>query len=342
VPPPPGNNPAVCAVTVIAGIDEAGYGPRLGPLVTSAAALGIEGTIAGAGLEPPPCLWERLSGCVARPGRRSGRRLAVGDSKAIYSSGGRLDGLERATLAFAALAGSRGLAERPAELLAQLLSDRCRSSLAEHPWYADRGEQLPLDGERAVLADAAGELADGCRRSGVRAVQFASRVLAEGEYNRRVARTDNKATVLLELVTELLAGLRAAAGAEALSVVVDRLGGRTDYAPLLTAAFPGGFVWRLGSGAEEQAYRVDGLAGPTVVRFRIKADRDCFSTALASMVSKYLRELHMRRFNAWWRELDPGLPATTGYHADAGPFLDAARPHRERLELADAMLIRSR
>jgi len=125
-------------------------------------------------------------------------------------------------------------------------------------------------------------------------------------------------------------------------VVVDRLGGRTDYAPLLSAAFPGGFVWRLGSGPEEQAYRVDGLAGPTVVRFRIKADRDCFATALASMVSKYLRELCMRRFNAWWRDIDACLPATTGYHADAGPFLDAAGPHRERLGIADGMLIRSR
>jgi hypothetical protein len=333
-------------MTVIAGIDEAGYGPQLGPLVTSAAALGVEGTIAGAGLAAPPCLWERLAGCVSRPGGRkrgaAARRLAVGDSKALYTGGGTLANLERPALAFLAALDGGALPGRPEELLGRLVSGRCRASLAEHPWYADRGEQLPLDCERSELADSAGELAEGCRTSGVRTVHFASRMLAEGEYNRRVERTGNKATVLLELVTELLAGLRAAAGAEALSVVVDRLGGRTDYAPLLAAAFPGGFVWQLGSGPEEQAYRVDGLAGPTVVRFRIKADRDCFSTALASMYSKYLREICMRRFNAWWREVDPALPATSGYYADAGPFLEAARPHRERLGLSDAMLVRSK
>jgi len=184
--------------------------------------------------------------------------------------------------------------------------------------------------------------AAGCRGRGVSLAGLASRALAEGEFNRRVARTDNKATVLLELVAELLAGARRSAESDFLAVHVDRLGGRTDYAPLLAMAFPGGFVWRLASTDDEQAYRVDGLAGPTFVKFRIKADRDCFAAALASMVSKYVRELHMRRFNAWWREVDAGLPETTGYHADAGPFLEAARPHRERLGLADAMLIRSR
>ena len=36
------------------------------------------------------------------------------------------------------------------------------------------------------------------------------------------------------------------------------------------------------------------------------------------------------------------IPTTSGYHADAGPFLEAARPHRERLSIPDGELIRCR
>ena len=324
-------------MTVIAGIDEAGYGPRLGPLVTSCAALRVPGDGEGGDL------WERLAGCVARPGRDGGGEgLIVGDSKAVYVSGGTLAKLERAPLAFLALLGGGSAPEAAESLAHRLLSGRCRASLAEHPWYADRGERLPLDCAAGELSSAAGHLARDCRRVRTEPVHLASRALAEGEFNRRVERRGSKAAVLLELVAELLAGLRAAAGGERLEVCLDRLGGRTDYGPLLALAFPGGFAWEEASSPEEQRYRVEGLAGPTLVTVRVKADRDCFAVALASMFSKYLRELYMRRFNAYWREIDPGLPATTGYHADAGAFLAAVEPHRARQGLADADRIRSR
>jgi hypothetical protein len=324
-------------VAVIAGIDEAGYGPRLGPLVTSCAALRVADGAEGLDL------WERLAECVARPGRDgAGGRLTVGDSKAVYTSGGTLAALERAPLAFLALEGGGSAPEAAEALAARLLSGRCRASLAEHPWYADRNERLPLDGDAGELSGAAGHLARGCRRCRTRPAYLGSRALAEGEFNRRVARCGNKATVLLELVAELLAALRAAAGRERLEVCLDRLGGRTDYGPLLALAFPGGFAWEEFSSPEEQRYRVEGLAGPTFVTVRVKADRDCFAAALASMFSKYLREIYMRRFNAWWREVDAGLPVTTGYHVDANKFLEALAPHRARLALADADLIRSR
>lgn len=329
-------------MAVIAGIDEAGYGPRLGPLVSSCAAIGVPEKDESGG--PLPCLWERLNEVVGRPGGRARKdrpKLLVGDSKALYIGGGTLAGLEAPVLGCLAAADGR-MPDRPETLVARLTSGACRASLAEHPWYADRGESLPLDAGSAELGAMTEGLLAGCRATDTRVVCMTSRVLAEAEYNRRVARTDNKATVLAELVIELLREARCEAGRELLVVHVDRLGGRTDYAPILVQAFPNGFVWQLDAPENEQAYRVDGLAGPTVVKFRIKADRDCFSTALASMVSKYLREVHMRRFNAWWREVDPGIPPTSGYHADAGPFLAAAERHMTRLGIAENMLVRSR
>ena len=322
-------------MTFIAGIDEAGYGPRLGPLVVSAAAFQVEEAPGG-----PGGLWDLRSECVGRPGRGAGKRLAVGDSKLLYKGGGGLDGLEKPLLAFLGAAGAA--VGSPDELCAHLFSERCRASLGAHPWYADRGERLPLDAPAGEIAEWAGRLRGCCAARGVAVGPFASRALAEAEFNRRVERLGNKATVLMGLVAELLAGLRAAAGSDRLDVYVDRLGGRTDYRPLLSMAFPGAWVWEQERGEERQVYRVEGLAGPTRAEFMVKADRSCFPAALASITSKYLREIFMRRFNAYWKGVDSQIPQTSGYWADAGRFLEAIAAHRQQMEIADGELIRCR
>ncbi len=64
----------------IVGIDEAGYGPNLGPFVMSAVAFRIPGADANADL------WSILSAAVRRPGNGGAdRRIVVGDSKLVYS-----------------------------------------------------------------------------------------------------------------------------------------------------------------------------------------------------------------------------------------------------------------
>jgi hypothetical protein len=66
------------------------------------------------------------------------------------------------------------------------------------------------------------------------------------------------------------------------------------------------------------------------------------AVALASMLSKYLREAMMRRFNAFWARHRPEVAPTAGYYVDGERFLRDIEPERRRLGIADAELIRSR
>src|SRR5688572_16799685 len=85
---------------ILAGIDEAGYGPLLGPLVVGCCAFEFDGGDPMA--DPPPCLWKRLRRLVSKNHLKSGRKLHVNDSKVVYSPSTGLKELERSILAICA------------------------------------------------------------------------------------------------------------------------------------------------------------------------------------------------------------------------------------------------
>ena len=76
------------AMRYLVGTDEAGYGPNLGPLVSSATVWEVPDEVGG------DRLFDRLSHVIApgrdRRGGCDGSRVAMADSKALYSGKGGL------------------------------------------------------------------------------------------------------------------------------------------------------------------------------------------------------------------------------------------------------------
>lgn len=319
----------VVAIEVV-GVDEAGYGPLLGPLVVAGVALEVP--------EATACPWRLLADEVTPSPSARDPRLAVADSKLVFR--GRGDGaLARLELSVLAFLRAAGVAPTSlGELLRDVAPALPESSLAE-PWYRVDGLELPVAAGADAVCSASERLRTAMRRSGVRLRAVHCEVVGEGRYNTAVARLDNKATVLFELATSLVGALR---GPATRRIVVDRQGGRARYAEPLRQAFPEAFWWISREDPTVSAYRVSDGLGETDLSFEVGADRRHFAVAFASMVAKYVRELCMVCFNRYWAARVPGIVATAGYWTDALRFLGDLTRAAENAPIGDLPVPRCR
>ncbi|HMP01754.1 MAG TPA: hypothetical protein PKD86_07035 [Gemmatales bacterium] len=306
------------------GLDEAGYGPNLGPFAMSAALLR---------LPAPSCPWRLLANQVRRLGEPDDGRLVVDDSKGIHTPKLGLQPLERAVLPFLPAAPSL------AELWPRLVLTPWEAYQAE-PYAADR--PLPCGADLAkLLPPIRAQLLAGLEAAGL-TLHLASVVLFPTEFNRVVTEGDSKAAAPLTAVRRLIQHAldRAELGAEEpVEIVVDRLGGRKHYQPFLQDLFPEQFVFTECETNQASEYRV----GPHLrVRFLVGGDQASFAVALASMVSKYLRELLMLQFNEFFQRQAPALVPTAGYPVDALRWWQETADLRAELGMADTLLWRCR
>lgn len=294
----------------IVGVDENGLGPRLGPLVATAATIEVERYDADA-----------LT--------KLGSSLGIGDSKR-HSAFGHMAHAEGLALA---LAAGRGAPPKDADVFLGALSldgllalrSPCPDPTTARPCW-ERPLALPAFGGDVAHGR---ELLASLKEGGVVLRRVRTTFACAGVLNAWLATGRTKLTLDLHLFERLMLDARAASRGP-VHAICGMVGGLRRYAPHLQQLGTIGLVEEV-KGASR--YRASAVG---TVDFEVKADDRHLPVGLASMVGKYVRELAMARLVGWYRAQDPELGAASGYHDPVtARFVEASAALRRRLPIQD-------
>ena len=312
------------------GMDEAGYGPNLGPLVITATLWEVP--------DDPRTFdfWQTMKPFVTQSPAKNDHRLHIADSKKVYSPAKGISALERSVLMTLQLAGTP-----PSSLhqLANQLTPDDNFSLNVEPWFSGCDIELPFTTH--PHADDAALLKswkEACDATGVKLLGIQSDIVLTERFNGLVEQYDNKAMALSHCSMQLLAALWDQTSEEQTLIVADKHGGRNRYDELLaTIVKDDEMVFRLEEGKAISRYKTR----TSEIRFQTKAESH-FPVAVASMVCKYVRELSMELFNRFWSSHLPNLKPTKGYPQDARRFKQEISATQQKLAISENQLWRIR
>jgi hypothetical protein len=319
-------------MAILIGTDEAGYGPNFGPLVISATTWQVPDELVEHDMYQVLGATVQSSANTSRPG------LPIGDSKTLYKPGGGLATLERSVLA---TASTLGIVVHSWDDVWQAFAPQSIAWRDRLPWYSDFRAAAPVDTTPSQIKECGARFLAGLRQSEIRLLSMRSAVIFPERLNALIDRFDTKGGALsfetLKLVQQQLQAL----GDGPIIVHCDKHGGRNRYAPVLQTVFPDILPTIVREARPQSVYRWGPVTRRIEMRFTAKGE-SALCTALASMVSKYLRELAMLGFNSFWSEHVSGLRPTAGYPTDARRFKKEIAAAQERLQIDDRILWRKR
>lgn len=320
-------------MAVLVGIDEAGYGPILGPLVVCSAAFSVPDELLGSDL------WRKLSRAVSKKKTRLNGRLLITDSKKAYSRSAGIGHLRRTVLSHLSC-----LQSRPADA-AGLLRTLCWQScprLSSYPWYENL-KDFPLGANTDDIQIAASVLEKSFAASGIKLLSLKADCLDVGYYNRMVSAVKNKARVLFTAVSALIKDAfdNCPAG-QTIQIIIDRQGGRINYLNSLSLMFGRMEIQVVRQDAAISSYQLTGRGRVVRIHFTTKADTRFLPVALASMTAKYIRQVLVTALNEYFIGHCKELKPTAGYWQDGLRFIKDVQTNLPALKYDEQKLIRTR
>ena len=314
------------------GTDEAGFGPNLGPLTVSATVWRIPPSLVDANL------YDVLSPVVSANLTDEQQRIVIADSKQLYKPHGSWKHLEAGIWAYFATKHTN--LPTTWQDVWNWLSPDALARMETLAWYQDVAIELPRDLDLDDFTRGQ-RFAEELLRRDIQLQRMETVVVLPAEFNVMVDQLGSKGRLLSHVTLQLVRRILSTLDDEPVFVVYDKHGGRNNYAPLLQELFNQSLVQVASESRAESVYRLGTPQQPVQMAFRMKGE-SFLPTALASMASKYLRELAMFAFNAYWQKQVPELRATAGYPQDAKRFridIDAAV---HKLHLNESTLWRKR
>jgi ribonuclease HII len=267
--------------TTCIGIDEAGYGPTLGPLSIVAVAASAESH-------------EQVRAAFV------GAAVTVTDSKKLHKPG-KLRPLEQ--VALAAVSWACGFEPGNAAELFALLGEQPEARSC--PWMAGAEElRLPT----------VGAMPEAWNLPGITPGGLGGALIHPAEINEASTAGVNKAGLELDHIGRLVQ-----AHPGPVDLVCDRLGGRRYYQDALQEWWPEHMVLIDEEDRGRSRYHSEGPGAESGNRaaFLVNGESASPLVAAASCIAKYARELHMLLFNSYWSGRFRWLEATAGYPQDA-------------------------
>jgi len=305
---------------IVAGIDEAGLGPKLGPLIVSLCS--FESKTDALDLS----LFTVLSDVIARKGKLVDRRVRVDDSKLVYQGVSGFAHIEKTALSFWC-----ALYDHPPRNLGEWIEVNAsmkQPDLDECPWYGDNpcNLNLPVQVNPELIKECGSAIRNEMNEKGISPFLFSQDIVTAPIFNRRIEKLGCKSAALSTSVLELISRtVRNSDKETCFEITVDKLGSRAYYTEMLLSIFPFKKIEIHAEGPEKSVYSLTDDNSEIKIGFYRKGDRLHFQIALASIFSKYTRELFMRLFNSFWKKQQSGLKPTAGYPVDAERFISEIR-----------------